>query len=188
MNIGIDIDGVILDFERTMRYYAELYDLKLHHQGKIKDEFNYMNNYNWTEEESRYFKEKYLIKGTTECSLVPGAKESLDILHERGYKIIIISARGSINLKTAELVTKKLNELNVYYDEIHLGITNKVSACITNKIDIMIDDNPTICKELKNNKIKTIYLKDNKENIRNSKFLITVTNWAEILRVLLKNS
>ena len=26
MKIGIDIDGVILDFERTMRSYAELYD------------------------------------------------------------------------------------------------------------------------------------------------------------------
>ena len=27
MKIGIDIDGVILDFERTMNSYAELYDL-----------------------------------------------------------------------------------------------------------------------------------------------------------------
>ena len=27
MKIGLDIDGVILDFERTMRCYAELYDL-----------------------------------------------------------------------------------------------------------------------------------------------------------------
>lgn len=188
MNIGIDIDGVILDFERTMRYYAELYDLKLHHQGKINDEFNYMKNYNWAEEESSYFKENYLIKGTMECSLVPGAKESLDILHEKGYKIIIISARGSINPKTKEVVTKKLKDLNIYYDEIHLGITNKVDTCISNKIDIMIDDNPNTCKDLKNNKIKTIYLKDNKENIRNSKLLITVTNWAEILRVLLNNS
>ena len=27
MKIGLDIDGVLLDFERTMRSYAELYDL-----------------------------------------------------------------------------------------------------------------------------------------------------------------
>lgn len=26
MKIGLDIDGIILDFERTMRTYAELYE------------------------------------------------------------------------------------------------------------------------------------------------------------------
>ena len=44
MKIGIDIDGVILDFERTMQTYAELYDLLiLKKSGKINNNFSYLD-------------------------------------------------------------------------------------------------------------------------------------------------
>ena len=41
MKIGIDIDGIILDFERTMRTLAELYDLLILNKKGIvnKNEF-----------------------------------------------------------------------------------------------------------------------------------------------------
>ena len=49
MKIGIDIDGVILDFERTMQTYAELYDLLiLKKSGKINNNFSYLDKYDWT--------------------------------------------------------------------------------------------------------------------------------------------
>lgn len=187
MKIGLDIDGVILDFERLMRYYAELYDLKLKHTGKINNNFNYMKNYNWTDKESTTFKEEYLIKGTKEVNLIPGSKESIDLLHNSNYQIIIISSRGSINKNTKKYVLSKLKEFNIYYDEIYLGITNKVEVCQKHHIDIMIDDNPATCKELSLNKIKTIYFKDNDLKLRNNKYLKTFYNWAEILRYLLNN-
>ena len=43
MKIGIDIDGIILDFERTMRTLAELYDLFILNKMGIvnKNEFSY---------------------------------------------------------------------------------------------------------------------------------------------------
>ena len=37
MKIGLDIDGIILDFERTMRSYAKLYDLLILRKDGVKD-------------------------------------------------------------------------------------------------------------------------------------------------------
>ncbi len=187
MKIGIDIDGVILDFERQMRFYAEYYDLLNKHRGKINNDYNYLKNYDWTNQELEKFKEEYLILGTLNTSLVPGSKEMIDILHKNNIKIIIITARGSINKKTKEEVIKALNKYNIYYDDIIFEVTDKVSTCKKLNIDIMIDDNPTICYNLSHNKIKTIYFKDNEVKLRKNKYLTTISNWAEIIRYLMKN-
>lgn len=107
MKIGIDIDGVVLDFERTMRFYAEYYDVLKKHNGKSKNEFSYLKNYDWSCDERDEFIKEYLIKGTHECSLVPGSKCVIDLMHDLGCQIILITARGSINKKT------KIEVLNV---------------------------------------------------------------------------
>ena len=63
MKIGIDIDGVVLDFERLVRTYAELYDvIELNGNGLIaKDENRFQERYNWDETELTRFKNKYFI-------------------------------------------------------------------------------------------------------------------------------
>ena len=47
MKVGIDIDGIILDFERTMRTYAELYDLLILRKNGVvnPNEFDYLKRY-----------------------------------------------------------------------------------------------------------------------------------------------
>ena len=47
MKIGLDIDGVILDFERTMRCYAEIYDLLILKKNGVRkeNEFDYLKRY-----------------------------------------------------------------------------------------------------------------------------------------------
>ena len=58
----------------------------------------------------------------------------------------------------------------------------------------MIDDNPDICKKLRDNKIKTIYFRDkNSENLIEDDYLKEVSNIGEIIRYIsnkngLKNS
>lgn len=187
MKIGIDIDGVILDFERTMRFYAEYYDILNNHGGKTKDEFSYLKNYDWSNDEKELFKDEYLIKGTHECSLIPGSKMIIDLMHDKGLEIVLITARGSVNKKTKEEVLKVLKKFDIYYDQIYFEIVDKVSVCKELGISLMIDDNPNTCFDLKNNKIKTIYFKDNDIKIRNSKYLVTLYNWGEILRYLYDN-
>ncbi len=187
MRIGIDIDGVILDYEKQMRFYAEYYDVINGYSGKINNDFNYLKNYTWNTNKKNIFKEEYLIKGTHECALVPGSKLVIDLMHDKKLEIIIITARGSINKKTKDEVLKVLNKFNIYYDSIYFEVTDKVKVCKKLKIDLMIDDNPQTCCDLKKNRIKTIYFKDNDKKIRGSKYLITLNNWGEVLRYLYDN-
>lgn len=186
MKIGIDIDGVILNFEKTMNYYAEYYDYLIGNQNKKQHNFNYLQNYNWTKEQKETFIKEYLIKGTKECSLIPGSKEIIDLLHTKGLEIILITARGSINKNTKKEVLNTLKKYQIYYDSIYFEVKDKSKKCHELEIDIMIDDNPQICSNLIENKIKTIYFKDNDIKLRNNKYLKTLSNWAEILRYLIK--
>ena len=96
MKIGIDIDGVILDFERTMRSYAELYDFLILKKEGVKDlkKFDYLKRYNWTDEEKQRFVDKYLTYATINSTpLIPLVKEMLDLFKLEGYDFFFITAR-----------------------------------------------------------------------------------------------
>lgn len=189
MRIGIDIDGVILDFERQMNVYAELYDLLvLEKNGVInKNKFSYLDKYNWTLEERQRFTDEYLIKGTLNCSLMPGVKESLEILSKEN-DIYAITARGLINKETKRYVSKRLIALDIKFDNIHFEVKDKLEKCKNLNIELMIEDNPEICEVLSKNGIKCLYLRDkNSPKLVENEYLIEVNNWGEILRYIINN-
>ena len=84
MKIGVDIDGVILDFERELKTYGDLYDfIELKKDGiKDRNEHYLRNRYNWTEEERMNFTNKYFIELSREAPLLPGAKYVINKLLE----------------------------------------------------------------------------------------------------------
>lgn len=189
MRIGIDIDGVILDFERQMNVYAELYDLLvLEKNGVInKNKFSYLDKYDWTEEEKRRFTDEYLIKGTLNCSFMPGIKESLEILSKEN-DIFVITARGLINKETKIYVSKRLMELDIKFDNIHFAVKDKLEKCKSLNIELMIEDNPEVCSLLSKKGIKCLYLRDkNSPKLVENEYLKEVNNWGEILRHLIDN-
>lgn len=189
MRIGIDIDGVILDFERQMNVYAELYDLLvLEKNGVIKkNKFSYLDKYDWTLEERQRFTDEYLIKGTLNCGLMPGVKESLEILSKEN-DIYAITARGLINKETKRYVSKRLIGLDIKFDNIHFEVKDKLEKCKNLNIELMIEDNPEICEVLSKNGIKCLYLRDkNSSKLVENEYLIEVNNWGEILRYIINN-
>ncbi len=189
MRIGIDIDGVILDFERQMNVYAELYDLLvLEKNGVInKNKFSYLDKYDWTLEERQRFTDEYLIKGTLNCGLMPGVKESLEILSKEN-DIYAITARGLINKETKRYVSKRLIGLDIKFDNIHFEVKDKLEKCKSLNIELMIEDNPEICEVLSKNGIKCLYLRDiNSPKLVENEYLIEVDNWGEILRYIINN-
>ena len=192
MKIGIDIDGIILDFERTMRTYAELYDLLILEKDGLKNpnQFDFLKRYNWTEEEKKKFVNEYLIYATiNKTPLIPLAKEMLELLTLEGHEYFFITARGLIKKETKEAVIEVFKRNNITTNNICWGIEDKVSKCRELGIDLMIEDNPSTCKKLIKNNIKTIYFRDkNNEIIKNSEFLIEVSNIGEICRYILKQN
>lgn len=185
--LGLDIDGVILDFERVVRTYAEMYDLLwLRKSGKKNDEFNFFHQYDWNDDELAYFKEYILPFATKKTPLMACAKEALEILKAVGYRIVLITARGGMNPKMADLVKEVLDSLEIPYDDIYFKQFDKVEIAKKIGIKYMIDDSPTVVSKLADEGISSLYFRDKFASIIDHPLIEEVTNWGEILRILLK--
>ena len=185
MKIGIDIDGVVIDFEERFRYSAAMFDY-----NERKGELSKVNNsswieekYGWNEEQYERFAEKYLVQLTSESCLRPGAEEILKLLKKEGHELIVISARGTEFDEMITLVEDKINKHNIKFDKYYWKIPNKLKICCDEKIDIMIDDNPNTCEKLARNNIKTFYFRNiyGRELEENS-YLNEVHDWGDIYR------
>lgn len=162
MKIGIDIDGVVLDFERLVRTYAELYDvIELNGNGLMaKDENCFQKRYNWNEIELTRFKNKYFVSLSKESKLMPGVKDAIKLLRRDGHELIIISARGIDYNEMKYVAEEILKKENLIFDKYYWKQVDKVNVALLEKIDIMIDDSYEICKKMSDKKIKTLYFRD----------------------------
>ena len=190
MKIGIDIDGIILDFERTMRTYAELYDLLILRKNGVvnPNEFDYLKRYDWTEEERTRFIDDYLVYATiNSTTLIPLVKEMLKLFKVEGINYTFITSRGLLRKDTKNAVLTVVEKNDLPTDNIYFGVEDKVLKCKELGIDIMIEDKPSTCKLLRNENIKTLYFRDKEnEKLDEDSYLIEVSNIGEICRCIFK--
>ena len=189
MKIGIDIDGVILDYERVLKTYGELYSyIELNKRKLINPNEQYLTDrYNWTEEECENFIDKYFVKLSKKAELIPGAKDVIEMLQKEGNQFIIITARGYEREEMKIAAEEKLKKEGLKFDKYYWKIKDKVEIAKKENIDIMIDDTYQICKKMSENKIKTIYLRDKKmKKIEDEKYIKEVSNWGEIYRYIME--
>lgn len=185
MKIGIDIDGVILDYERMLRTYGELYDfLELNGNGIVnKNEFYVQDRYNWTEEEKNKFVDKYFIELAKQTPFIPGAKHVIELLKNDSNELIIISARGGMVKELKDIAMEMFENENIKFDKYYWKQKNKLEIAFKENIDIMIDDSYDVCKKLSENGIMTLYFRDKgMKKLNESKYLKEVSNWGEIYR------
>ena len=169
MKIGIDIDGVVLDYEKGMLANAEIFDIeKCSGKGKIfSEKYGIQYKYDWTEEQRKQFIFENLGNISRESSIMAGAKYVLSKLKQMGHELIIIEKE------------------NINFDKYYWKQTDKLEICKAENIDIMIDDNTTTCKNLSDNKIETIYFRGIRgTNLEEGKYLKEVSNWGEIYRYI----
>lgn len=187
MKIGIDIDGVILDYQRILNTYGELYDfIELKGKGIVrKDELYLKNKYEWTEEERANFVNKYFLKLSQKAPFIPGAKDVIEMLQKEENELIIISARGGMIEEMKDAAMEKFNEEGISFDKYYWKQNDKLDVAKNEKIDVMIDDSYDVCKKLSSNGIKTIYLRDKDMKVlEESENLKEVSNWGEIYRYI----
>lgn len=186
MKIGIDVDGVLLDSERAYRTSAEIYTLDVlgAKEDRIlnKAEMSVENRYGWTEEESRFWHENYLLQAAEDSNFMPGAVEVVRKLQEMGHELYIITARGGYIKEMKDSALRKLEDAGLKFDGYYFNVKDKGNICKDIGIDIMIDDGICNCKNICNNGIKVLYFRDvNMEKIENP--LVTeVNNWGEIYK------
>ncbi len=187
MKIGIDIDGVILDYERVLKTYGDLYDfIELKKDGIVNRNEHYLRNrYDWTEEERMNFVNKYFLELSKNTPLIPGAKAVISMLKKEGNELIIISARGGMIEKMKDVALEKFKEEEILFNKYYWKQDDKLEVAKKEKIDLMIDDSYDVCKKLSSNKIKTIYFRDkDMKLLEQNEYLKEVSNWGEIYRYI----
>ena len=187
MKIGIDIDGVILDYERVLKTYGDLYDfIELKKDGIINRNEHYLRNrYDWTDEERMNFVNKYFLKLSKQTPLIPGAKDVIDMLQKEGNELIIISARGGMIEEMKDVAIKKFEKEGISFNKYYWKQDDKLEVAKKEKIDVMIDDSYDVCKKLSSNGIKTIYFRDKEMKVlEQNENLKEVSNWGEIYRYI----
>lgn len=181
MNIGVDFDGVILDDERAIRFYADFYSkFKLNKSVVDSGLLTSENRYKWNKDEINEFYDTYYDKITEKCSLFFGAKEILTKLHEDGHKIYLITTRGFYREEEMICLNKKLDELGFKFDDVICKTINKIDVCKKQNIDVMIDDNPEMIMQFLNSNINAIYFKMEGLIDIDEPNVYTAFNWIDI--------
>ena len=189
MNIGIDIDGVLTDYERYAIDYGTKMSVEKNWPIKIDvSEYMEIDAFDWDNKQAEMFWDKYFINYLTKSSARVFASEIIDKLKKEGHKIYLITARDDDEMSEEfygqmQPITKEwLKKQNIKYDKI-IFKKEKLQPCIENNIDIMIEDSPQNIEKLSKN-IKVIkfdcqYNKDvDNENV------ITAYSWYHIYKII----
>ena len=184
MKIGIDLDGVVIDSEATFRVYEEIFAIENLNKKIInREEPKYQGRYNWTSEEQHEFNQKYLLKAAQESNLMPGFLVVYDRIKKFGFEIVVITARGGFVKEMKDDAIRLLEENNIIFDKYYWNVDDKLEICKKEKIDLMIDDDHKIIKQLSDEHIKTLYFRDaNLKKFDETEYIHEVNNWGDIYR------
>lgn len=186
MIIGIDLDGVLFDSESFYRSYAELFDIKIGGKGtKDKSQVNIIDKYNWTLKEFEQFNDECMKKITLTAPVKPYAKEVINLLKERGHKLIVFSARGGLSEWEIGATYERLKKEGLTFDKIILNLTNKVDKCKEEGVDVMIDDSFNNVNLIADKGINCLYFRELPSLPSNHENIIEIYSWGEVYRNIL---
>ena len=195
MKIGIDIDDTTFLTVKSMLKYADIFEEEISgapinkdNFGMIKDRFYLKALYGWDRDTKFDFFNKYYKNILEECVLLPNSNKVIKQLKQEGNSIHFITARliNINNCDTEQITKNSLNNFNVPYDTLNIAIFDKLSFCIKNNIDILIDDSYETCKELIDNGKKSILMTTKMNSNINSGKITRVNNWDEIYEKIYK--
>lgn len=196
MNIGIDIDGVLVDIGKFMhdkgtRFFQKKYNMKL----KNPDAYSMTEMFGCTLEQEKKFWKQY---GIQYCALEPCMKDCAQIirkLHDEGHRIYLITSRaftagsGMMSSLARMMLRSWLHRHRIVYDEIvycteEESAFQKLSACKEHDIGLMIDDKPSNLLALKGTVDALCYDSPWNRHLRDT--VIRVHNWREVYAMITK--
>lgn len=187
MNIGVDIDGVILDSERAMNFYADYFaHFELNKKRLRNDSVFVEKNFDFTKQETDLFFAKYFDFVTKTCGFVPGAREILKRLEDDGHKLFIISMRGFYHESEIEFCKPRLDELGVNFEKVLWAARDKSDACKKFNLDFLIEDNPEHIQKILTTTTKAIQLKDKTFDVPEvrGENVFVAHNWIEVYELI----
>lgn len=185
MKIGIDLDGVVIDSETTFRTYEEIFDINTLRGNNLinREEPKFQQRYNWTNEQEKEFINKYFLQVSRESNLMSGFVGVYNLLKNSENEFIVITARGGFLKEMKDDAIRLLEENNIKFDKYYWKVQDKLEICKKENIDIMIDDDWRIIKNLADNNVKTLYFRDtNLKKLEENEYIKEVNNWGDVYR------
>lgn len=191
MNIGVDVDGVLVDMEGYQREYGKKYfEEKLGMKPINEKGFDIEDIYGCTHAEREKFWTKYIWGYCLRAPMSENAALVSKELREKGHKIYIITGRahttenGTSGKLFRWMLRHWLKKNRFEYDDIVYcsekeSSTDKLDACKRYDINLMIDDKPENLLSLKD-EIKVICYPAIWNVDMNNDKVIRVKNWSEI--------
>ena len=100
----------------------------------------------------------------------------INYFKDKGYKIVIITARGSEGLEGIIPITEKLfKKIGLKYDKAVFSQNVKGNACKENNVDIFIDDTEEVLDEIASKGIKTVRFSESDINSKHK----VMHSWLE---------
>lgn len=189
MKIGIDLDGVVLDSETTFRTYEEIFDAGVLKKNSLVDrrEPKFQGRYNWSKQEQKDFIQKYFMKVSKESGLMSGFKGVYNLLKDQGHEFVVITARGGYIAEMKDDAIRVLDENDIKFDKYYWNIEDKLEICQKENVDLMIDDDWRIIKNISESGINTLYFRDtNLMKLDESEYIHEVNNWGDVYRYILE--
>lgn len=146
MRIGIDIDGVLTDFEKWQLDVGSKFFIKYNKNIVVPDAYDSSTIFNVSKKMNSDFWEEYLYDYAKNEPARKFASEVIDMLKEKGYEIYIITARYLTNRNDdlgehmRTIVKEWLSQNKINYDKIIFSSEDKFDICKESCIDIMIED------------------------------------------------
>ena len=154
MNIGIDIDGVLIDYGKYIRTYGSEFFGKKYHMSIVNpDGYSAEEVFGCTKQQSKMFWFLRARRYWTTEPAIRGSAEVIGKLSSEGHIIHLITGRAFTAGKSPHrfiprsLLKRWLRRNGIIYDEIVFcpqkeTAPEKLSACRRHHIDVMIDDDP----------------------------------------------
>ena len=182
MNIAIDIDDTLTDtFEYLMPFVAEFYEKDL--EELQRNNISYSNipmewrRYEWD------FEKSYYDKVVVRTPFKKDAARYVNLLHQMGHKIVIITGRTkSFYTDPYGTTEKEMKNGNIVYDKL-ICTLDKNQACLDEQIDVMIDDLISNCDSVASVNITPI-LFNSQANMHLNTGYVRVNQWNDVIEIL----
>lgn len=184
--IGIDLDDTITVLQKYMKEEAKKFDDEINGNGIINEKAYLVGEmYNWTDViKEKFFNERRKI-AIEKAELRKNAKNVLNGFIDKGYDVIIITARSDLYYDDAYGYTKSwLDKKGIRYSKLIINAKDKKKICKKYKIDYFIDDMPNNCVSVESLKSVVVMMMKNGNNKVESKEIFTVKNFREIMEVV----
>lgn len=183
MVIGVDLDDTITNSSDVFLKYAMRYNAEKKIDFIIQDNIlDQTKAFGWNKENMKEFQKNYLKKILDEAEANIDCVKIINKIHDRGDKVIIITARSEMELEGVTELTKKwLAKNDVKYDKLIMNSKHKEEDCAKNNVSIFIDDNILNCEKVyKKLEIPTFVFTTRYNKNEKIDGLYRISDWKEL--------